>query len=62
MSKPEAPCLNCINRKYKCHSMCEAYKQFRYENDLYNKKVQKEQKKKTDWYIYQNKKYRNCTR
>lgn len=62
MNKPKAPCLNCENRQVNCHSKCKAYKQFKYENDLYNKELQKERQEKDDWYGYKNIKYRNYVR
>lgn len=32
-----APCMNCTERKFKCHSTCEKYKAFRAEREKKNK-------------------------
>ena len=43
-------CKGCQDRKYKCHSICEKYKNFRKELDEKNAKINEEKKK--EYFMY----------
>lgn len=38
-----SPCMGCENRCVKCHSTCEAYKEYKDKNNKINAKVKREE-------------------
>ena len=50
-----SPCLNCDKRHLRCHSDCEEYKQFQFENEK-RKKYAREKRESNNDLVYSFKK------
>lgn len=44
----ECPCHKCKSRSAECHGLCEAYAEFKRENDLLSRKLKRE-RERDDW-------------
>lgn len=54
----KGPCLNCIDRKVGCHSICEKYKVYREYKDKENEKIRQSKRIYDDLYVIKNTKFR----
>lgn len=66
MSKIQAPCLNCPDRKIidgkSCHCTCIKYLEFKKQNDILKEKINKSKQSAQDWYGFKEAKYKRINK
>ena len=62
MSKPQAPCLNCLDRYLTCHSKCIKYLEFKERANILKEEINKNKRFEYDLQEFKKAKYKRINK